>query len=107
MASYAVDPLDEKLVKQAGLMVWCAVCCLNRRPRYPQQRLAEYVESGVQVRVVDSLPMKLAVPTGRRIAGSGPVITRPAWTAVVFRHEGMGEAMKALFEERWRRGTDL
>jgi hypothetical protein len=29
------------------------------------------------------------------------------WTAVVFDHEGMGEAMKGLFEDHWRRGTNL
>jgi hypothetical protein len=69
----------------------------------------EYVASGVQVRVADSLPMKLAVFDGQNglLALLDPVITRPAWAAVVFQHEGMGEAMKALFEERWRRGTDL
>ena len=38
------------------------------------------------------------------IALLDPVITRPAWTAVVFHHEGMGEAMKGLFEDHWRRG---
>ena len=32
-----------------------------------------------------------------------PVITRPTWTAVVFEHAGMGEAMKGLFENYWRR----
>jgi hypothetical protein len=26
------------------------------------------------------------------------------WTAVVFNHEGMGEAMKGLFEDHWRHG---
>jgi len=62
-----------------------------------------------QVRMAESLPMKLAVFDGQNglLALLDPVITRPTWTAVVFRHEGMGEAMKALFEERWRRGTDL
>ena len=60
-------------------------------------------------RMAESLPMKLAVFDGENgmLALLDPVITRPTWTAVVFRHEGMGEAMKALFEERWRRGTDL
>jgi hypothetical protein len=74
-----------------------------------RQRLVEYVASGIQVRIADSLPMKLAVFDGESglLALLDPVITRPTWTAVVFRHEGMGEAMKALFEERWRRGTDL
>jgi hypothetical protein len=36
-----------------------------------------------------------------------PVITRPVWTAVVFQHEGMGAAMKGLFEEHWRGGRKL
>ena len=51
--------------------------------------------------------MKLAVFDGRQgmIALLDPVITRPTWTAVVFDHEGMGEAMTGLFEDRWRRGA--
>ena len=61
------------------------------------------------MRLADSLPMKLAVFDGQfgMIALLDPVITRPAWTSVVFRHEGMGEAMKALFEERWAGSRDL
>jgi hypothetical protein len=53
--------------------------------------------------------MKLAVFDGQfgMIALLDPVITRPSWTSVVFRHEGMGEAMKALFEERWTAGREL
>ena len=41
------------------------------------------------------------------IALLDPVITRPMWTAVVFDHEGMGEAMKGLFDDHWRRGKNL
>jgi hypothetical protein len=26
---------------------------------------------------------------------------------VVFQHDGMGEAMKGLFEDHWRRGRNL
>ena len=65
--------------------------------------------SGVEVRMADSLPMKLAVFDGQRgmLALLDPVITRPTWTAVVFQHEGMGEAMKGLFEDHWRRGRSL
>ena len=74
-----------------------------------RQRLTDYMACGVEVRIADSLPMKLALFDAEHgmIALLDPVITRPAWTAVVFHHEGMGEAMKGLFEERWRRGTDL
>jgi hypothetical protein len=108
---YAVDPLDEKLVKQAGSSgVACRLlleaASLDDEHR---QRLTEYMASGVQVRIADSLPMKLAVFDGQRgmVALLDPVITRPSWTAVVFHHEGMGEAMKGLFEDHWRRGRSL
>jgi hypothetical protein len=49
--------------------------------------------------------MKLAVFDGQcgLVALLDPVITRPTWTAVVFEHGGMGEAMKGLFENYWRR----
>jgi hypothetical protein len=95
---YAVDPLDEMLVKQAresGVM-----CRL----------LLESISlDGVGVRQVASLPMKLALFDGRRglIALLDPVITRPTWTALVFDHDGMGEAMKGLFEDYWGRGKQL
>src|SRR4051794_2403609 len=95
---YAVDPLDEKLVKQAGSGgVACKLLLesgtLDEEHR---QRLAEYVSAGVEVRIADSLPMKLALFDGRHgmIALLDPVITRPSWTSVVFHHDGMGEAMK-------------
>ncbi len=108
---YAVDPLEEKLVKQAGsggvacrLLLEASTLDDDHR-----QRLNEYVASGIEVRVADSLPMKLAVFDGQcgMIALLDPVITRPTWTAVVFSHEGMGEAMKRLFEERWAHGRSL
>jgi hypothetical protein len=72
-------------------------------------RLADYASAGVEIRLASSLPMKLAVFDGKEgmIALLDPVITRPAWTAVVFRHEGMGEAMKGLFEDHWRRSKAL
>ena len=108
---YAVDPLDEKLVKQAaGSGVLCRLLLeegsLDDEHR---QRLADYAAAGVDVRVADSLPMKLAVFDGQHgmIALLDPVITRPSWTAVVFHHEGMGEAMKGLFEVHWKRGRKL
>lgn len=108
---YAVDPLDEKLVKQARLRgVNCRL--LLEEPSLDdqhRQRMADYVGAGVEVRVVPSLPMKLAVFDGKdgMIALLDPVITRPSWTAVVFQHEGMGEAMKGLFEDHWGRSKSL
>ena len=108
---YAVDPLDEKLVKQsaAGGVACRLLLESSSVDEVHRQRLGEYIASGVRVRLAESLPMKLALFDGQHgmIALLDPVITRPAWTAVVFHHEGMGEAMKALFEERWQLGTDL
>ncbi|HLI86227.1 MAG TPA: helix-turn-helix domain-containing protein [Bryobacteraceae bacterium] len=108
---YAVDPLDEKLVKQAGMGgVACRLlleaASLDDAHR---QRMADYQASKVEVRVADSLPMKLAVFDGQHgmVALLDPVITRPSWTAVVFHHEGMGQAMKGLFEDHWRRSRNL
>jgi hypothetical protein len=108
---YAVDPLDEKLVKQAGSTGVACRLLLEEASMDDghRQRLADYMTAGVQVRIADSLPMKLAVFDGQHgmVALLDPVITRPTWTAVVFHHEGMGEAMKGLFEDHWRRGHDL
>ena len=74
-----------------------------------RHHLADYVASGVEVRIADALPMKLALFDGENgmIALLDPVITRPTWTSVVFHHEGMGQAMKGLFEDHWRRGKNL
>ena len=78
---YAVDPLDEKLVKQAAANgVACRLLLeegsLDDEHR---QRLSDYAAAGVEVRVADSLPMKLAVFDGQHgmIALLDPVITRP------------------------------
>jgi hypothetical protein len=108
---YAVDPLDEKLVKQARISgVTCRLLLqAGALGESHRQTLEEYAAVGVEVRQLESLPMKLAVFDARdgMIALLDPVITRPTWTAIVFSHEGMGEAMKGLFEDHWRRGTVL
>jgi hypothetical protein len=108
---YAVDPLDEKLVKQARLTGVSCRLLLESSSLDDQhrQRLGDFVADGVEVRQAESLPMKLAVFDERQgmIALLDPVITRPTWTAVVFNHEGMGEAMKGLFEDHWRRGVSF
>jgi hypothetical protein len=108
---YAVDPLDEKLVKQAGSAGVACRLILEAKSldEGHRQRLTEYMASGVEVRIADSLPMKLALFDGEHgmIALLDPVITRPTWTAVVFHHDGMGAAMRGLFEDHWRRGRSF
>ena len=103
---YAVDPLDEQLVKKARSRgVTCRLLIESGTlDEAHRQRLVEYSVSGVEVSQTDSLPMKLAVFDGARglLALLDPVVTRPTWTAVVFEHAGMGEAMKGLFENYWR-----
>ena len=56
------------------------------------------------MRQARSLPLKLALFDGERglIALLDPVITKPSWTSVVFEHQGLGEAMKGLFENYWQ-----
>jgi hypothetical protein len=106
---YAVGPLDEGLVKQARARgVRCRLLlAAGALDEEHMQRLEECQQAGVEIRVAQSLPMKLALFDRRRgmIALLDPVITRPSWTAVVFDHEGMGEAMLGLFEDHWRRAA--
>ncbi|MEZ5354183.1 MAG: helix-turn-helix domain-containing protein [Bryobacteraceae bacterium] len=104
---YAVDPAEDKLVKEARARgVMCRLLFESGQPD-PQheQRLTDYEEAGVEIRRLDRLPMKLAVFDGHRgmVALLDPLVTKPTWTAVIFDHPGMGEAMRGLFEEYWRR----
>jgi HTH-type transcriptional regulator, sugar sensing transcriptional regulator len=104
---YAVDPLDEQLVKQARLRgVTCRLLIESGTlDDGHRQHLGDYAAAGVEIGQAESLPMKLAVFDGQRglVALLDPVVTRPTWTAVLFEHAGMGEAMKGLFENYWRR----
>lgn len=108
---YAVDPLDERLVKQARIRgVTCRL--LIERGSLDgdhRQRLEEFASAGVEIREADSLPMKLAIFDSNRgmVALLDPVITKPAWTSVLFEHAGMGEAMRGLFENYWRKAGTL
>jgi sugar-specific transcriptional regulator TrmB len=108
---YAVDPLDEKLVREArrrGVVV--RILLEQGTVDEPHKmRLKEYQAAGIEVRQIASLPMKLAVFDDKRglVALLDPLVTKPAWTAVLFDHPGMAEAMKGLFEEYWRRGEAL
>jgi sugar-specific transcriptional regulator TrmB len=104
---YAVDPLDEQLVQQACQRgVRCRIL-LEPGPLDEEHRarLEDYKSRGVEVGLVDKLPMKLAVFDAVQglVALQDPLITRLSWTAIVFEHFGMAEAMMALFEQYWRR----
>jgi sugar-specific transcriptional regulator TrmB len=106
---YAVDPLDERLVKQAverGIRIRLLIekGTLDESHR---KRLGEYIDSGIEVREAKNLPMKLAVfDEGHGlVALLDPVLTRPTWTAVVFEHPGFAEAMHALFDNHWSQAT--
>ena len=108
---YAVDPLDEQLVRQARQRgVLCRLLIeAGTLDAQHRQRFGDYAAAGVEVRQAISLPMKLAVFDGERglMALLDPVITNPTWTAIVFEHTGMGEAMKGLFENYWKRAEGL
>jgi len=106
---YAVDPLDAELVKQARARgVRCRLLVEHGTLDAAHgQFLSEYRAVGVEIRQLEKLPMKLAVFDQRRglIALLDPVITKPAWTSVVFDHLGMVEAMQGMFEDYWRRAS--
>ncbi len=105
---FAVDPIDsvETVVEASQRGVSCR---LLADPSILDDtrlvRLRECAAAGVQVRQVTLVPLKLALFDGRRglIALLDPVITKPAWTSLVFDHPGLGEAMRGLFEEHWKR----
>jgi sugar-specific transcriptional regulator TrmB len=106
---YAVDPLDAETVieaRQRGLSCRVLVEHGTLDPAH-EKFLADYQAAGVDVRQVEKVPLKMALFDARHgmIALLDPVITKPAWTSIVFEHEGMAEAMKGLFEDYWRRTT--
>jgi hypothetical protein len=108
---YAVDPLDEMLVRQARTNgVSCRLLIETGSLDEPhRQRLSEYAGAGVEIRQAPSLPLKLALFDGVNgmIALLDPVVSRPTWTSIVFEHPGLGEAMKHLFEDRWQRAAEF
>lgn len=108
---YAVDPLDEQLVREARLRGVSVRILLegSNLDNAHRQRLREYQAAGIEVRQTGSLPMKLAVFDRKcgLIALLAPLVTKPTWTAVLFDHPGMAEAMCGLFEDYWGRAADL
>jgi hypothetical protein len=108
---YAVDPLDEQLVKQARARgVSCRLLIqAGTLQESHQQRLEDYAAAGVEVRQAPSLPLKLALfdTTRGMIALLDPIVTKPTWTSVMFEHPGLCEGMEGLFESYWRRSETL
>ncbi|HLW77336.1 MAG TPA: helix-turn-helix domain-containing protein [Bryobacteraceae bacterium] len=106
---YAVDPLDEEQVLRArDRNVLCRVIVeQGTLDAAHHSFLANYRASGVEVREIEKVPMKMALFDSRQglIALLDPVVTKPTWTSVVFDHLGMAEAMRGLFEDYWRRAT--
>jgi len=107
---YAVDPLDEELVKRTRARgVRCRLLLeAGSIDEVHRQGLEEYQAAGVEIRTAVALPLKLALFDCRQgmIALLDPVITRPAWTSVVFEHAGLAEAMGGLFDDHWARAAD-
>jgi sugar-specific transcriptional regulator TrmB len=106
---YAVNPLDAvQVIRARGRGVGCRLIVESGALEAGHEKfLSEYRDAGVEIRQIEKVPMKMAVMDACRglLALLDPVLTRPAWTSVVFEHEGMAEAMKILFEDYWRRAT--
>lgn len=106
---YAADPLDAKQVIDACRRgVHCRVLVEQGTLDAAHQRfLDDYASAGIEVRQIEKVPMKMAVMDERHglLALVDPVITKPAWTSLVFHHEGMAEAMRSLFEDYWRHAS--
>lgn len=109
-APFAVDPLDEQMVKDsASRGINCRLLieagAIDDQHRH---RLREYRAVGIEIRFAERLPMKLALFDGKcgLVALLDPVLTRPSWTAVIFEHDGFAEAMAGLFETYWRQAAE-
>jgi HTH-type transcriptional regulator, sugar sensing transcriptional regulator len=107
---FAVDPFHEDLVKEAARRgVDCRLLIeAGQASDRHSELMYQYRSEGVQVRFWERLPLKLALFDGKcgLIALLDPVLTRPAWTAVVFEHHGLAEGLAGLFDTYWTRAQD-
>ena len=105
---FAVDPLDEALVKEAAGKGISSRLLIEagQIDEEHKERLQDYRQTGVEIRFLERLPLKLALFDGAcgLVALLDPVVTRPSWTSVIFEHAGFAEAMSGLFEGYWARG---
>ena len=106
---YAASPLETNLVLDAAQRgIHCRVLVeADAWDRVASELREEMGIEKIELRSAGSLPMKLAVFDGVRglIGLLDPVVTKPAWTTVIFDHPGMGQAMKGLFENYWQQAA--
>lgn len=106
---YAVDPLDERLIDAAAARgVQCRLLIeAGSNHDELRARASSHRSFGIDVRFLESLPLKLALfdASSGLVALLDPVLTKPAWTTVVFEHQGFAEAMSGLFESYWCRAS--
>jgi hypothetical protein len=106
---FAVDPLDEQLVREAGARGVSCRLLIEAGPldEGHRSRLSDYAAAGVEIRFHQKLPLKLALFDSRcgMIALLDPVLTKPSWTSVIFDHTGFAEGMSGLFENYWALGS--
>lgn len=108
---FDADSLNDEFIKDAPARgITCRLLVETMLPLDSayRERLQEYSDSGVAVRFVDRLPLKLALFDNCRglLALLDPVRSTTAWRSVVFEHEGLAEAMSKLFESYWRQSRD-
>lgn len=106
---YAVNPLDSDLVmiaQQRGVRCRILVDSSAHDETWRERR-ERFGAAGVEVCAAPSLPMKLAVFDSEQglIALQDRSVAQPMWTSLLFTHDGLGQAMHALFEEHWHRAT--
>ena len=105
---FAVDPLDEQLVRDAKARGVSCRLLIEAGPldETHRSRLLDYSAAGIEIRFHEKLPLKLALFDKRKglVALLDPVLTKPSWTSVIFDHVGFAEAMNGLFEDYWRKG---
>jgi sugar-specific transcriptional regulator TrmB len=108
---HAVDPVSEPRVREA--LARGAECRLLIEARDAsgtyKKILRALAKAGVEVRVAEELPLKLALFDGRfgMISLVDPVLTRPQMTALVFEHNALASALRRLFQDQWDRSQPL
>jgi sugar-specific transcriptional regulator TrmB len=108
---FAVDPVSEPRLRQAlERGVQCRLLFESREVDVTHRKtLRALAKSGASVRVSEELPLKLALFDAHfgMIALVDPVLTRPQLTALVFEHQALASALRALFQDHWERAKPL